>query len=303
MNEYFEELTCFIGSEIADPTGPHAEKPPRSAKHVATLSWSWSPMHSRLSEYRIIFSKKSGFWSLYEVSINDSTNKKISAKIADGKQCKKIDVEKAAYLLLREAWKAEANCWDFDPDGFEVTQSGLLTEEDVANVVQDMAWLSSSDWLSTQDNYSFELLRQQLPDDPDSEIVEVLEEISSCIGDLGLPKDFLQLSTHFSLERPHLLSLLSYLVRDATEVRIKRDELAKQNLEKFRREIELLTGSLDDQPGRGGGMTIPSVRSRARNFLESYVGKHGELPTGKHQTYDMFKTTLDFDALRRKCSI
>ncbi len=139
MSKSFDELISFIGSEIADPMGPRAEKPPRSARHVATVSWSWSPTHSRLSEYRIAADKDRKTWNLFETSYDHASEKRISARVATGTPNRGIDSERASYLLLRATWQAEMNLWDFDPTGFEVNTSGLLTEADIFNLTQDLS--------------------------------------------------------------------------------------------------------------------------------------------------------------------
>ena len=58
VSDNFSEMTSFIGTEIGDLTSEIAEKAPRSSTHVVTVSWSWSPMHSHCSEYRIATDKK-----------------------------------------------------------------------------------------------------------------------------------------------------------------------------------------------------------------------------------------------------
>ena len=131
----FSEVTSFVGTEIGDPTSSLAEKPPRSAKHVATISWSWSPAHSRCSEYRIATDKKRESWHLYEISWVDSTEKFASARVASGTPYKGVERGEAARALLKLTWTAERAHWDFDPIGFEVDESGLLTTEDIDTIV------------------------------------------------------------------------------------------------------------------------------------------------------------------------
>jgi hypothetical protein len=139
MSKSFDELVSFIGSDIADPTGPSAEKPPRSARHVATVSWSWSPAHSRLSEYRIAADQGRKSWNLFEISYDYDSGKQIGARVATGSPYKGVDAKRAAYLLLRVTWQAEINLWDFDPTGFEINNSGLLTEGDIYVLTQEIS--------------------------------------------------------------------------------------------------------------------------------------------------------------------
>ena len=44
----------------------------------------------------------------------------------------------AARALLRKTWTAARECWDFDPMGFEVDESGLLTTEDISEIILDI---------------------------------------------------------------------------------------------------------------------------------------------------------------------
>jgi hypothetical protein len=303
MSKSFDELVSFIGSDIADPTGPSAEKPPRSARHVTTVSWSWSPAHSRLSEYRIAADKDRKSWNLFEISYDQDSGKRIGARVATGSPYKEVDAKKAAYLLLRATWQAEKSLWEFDPTGFEVTQSGLLTENDLLDLTLDIEWLTQSSWLKLQSNQALDSLRMELPLAPNDQLVETLDEVEACARDLGLPTDFFELAKHYELAQPCLLSLVSLLVRDATLLRSEKARIGQQNIERLQHEIDLLVSELDDQKGRGGGMTIPSVKSRAKSFLESYVAEHGKLPSGEHVIHNFFKTTLDFDKLRERHSL
>lgn len=84
VSDNFSEMTSFIGTEIGDLTSEIAEKAPRSSTHVVTVSWSWSPMHSRCSEYRIATDKKREAWHLYEISWVDGIEKFASARVASG---------------------------------------------------------------------------------------------------------------------------------------------------------------------------------------------------------------------------
>jgi hypothetical protein len=211
-----------------------------------------------------------------------------------------VDAERAAYLLLRVTWQAEINLWDFDPAGFEVNQSGLLTENDLLDLAQDIEWLTRSSWLKLQSNQALDSLRLELSGAPNDQTVETLDEVEACARDLGLPTDFLELTTHYELKQPCLLTLVSLLVRDATLLRSEKARIGQQNIERLRHEIDLLVSELDDQKGRGGGMTIPSVKSRAKSFLENYVAEHGNLPSGEHVIHNFFKMTLDFDKLRER---
>jgi|GEM_PF-2483076 len=297
------DLQSFIGTDIGDPTNPNAEKCPRSAKHVVTISWSWSPMHSRRSEYRISTDQSKQTWNLYEISLNPDTGKRISARVATGSPYRGISADNASYLLLKAAWLSEIDLWEFDPTGFELDDEGLLVENDLSEIVSELTWITRSRWLRDQAPDSFNALKTQLPQEPDDQIVDTIEEVIACIEDLALPSDFLRLCEHYKLEHPCLLSLVFAIATDAAAQRLKMELIAQSNISNFTKTIDLLVSDLDDQVGRGGGMTIPSVKSRTRAFLEKYVGQHGELPRGEHVIHAFFKKTIDFDELRNKYSV
>jgi hypothetical protein len=40
-----------------------------------------------------------------------------------------------------------------------------------------------------------------------------------------------------------------------------------------------------------------------KNYLEKYVGEHGELPSGKHESKGFSNSPFDFDDLRKKHSL
>jgi hypothetical protein len=237
MTGGLKTIGSLLGDDAADPTNPLAERAPRRAKHVVTLSWSWSPMHCRYSQYRLAADKDANSWNLYEVIIDDSTGKRISARVATGAPCRGVSAEEAAYCLLKAAWQSEGDLWEFDPAGWEVDESGLLSDEDIQSLEQDLAWSARVYWLREQSSTSLEMLRAQLPDEPDDEIVETLEEISCCIDQLGLPQDFQELCSHFELRQSHLISLACILVKEAAQLSESRKQTAKANLENLKEQI------------------------------------------------------------------
>jgi hypothetical protein len=135
----FTALSSFIGTEIGDPYSDLAEKNPRTAKHVITLFWSWSPAHSRRSEYRLATDRHRKTWSLYEVTINPETRKSLCCRVASGEPYKGISAENAAYQLLLSTWNEEINQWDFDPKDFEIDKCGLLNEIDINRIIKKLS--------------------------------------------------------------------------------------------------------------------------------------------------------------------
>ena len=299
----FLTINSFIGSEIGDPTSELAEKAPRSAKHVVTISWSWSPMHSRTSEYRIASDKNRAGWHLYEITEGDVNDKKLCSRVSSGYPYKGMTADRAAYQLLKAAWESEAEQWDFDPSGFRIDKLGLLAKKEILRITKDIEWSSQVSWFREQSPESLDLIKEELQDPIDDQLIEVFDEIESSAKDLDLSQDFLELCEYYDLERPSLLSLACLIVRDATVLREQKLKLALENVEKFRNEIDLLLSDLDDRPRRGGGTNWPSIRSMTKNYLEKYVGEHGKLPSGKHESKGFSNSPFDFDDLRKKYSL
>lgn len=301
MTIQFEELTSFIGTELGDPTSPFAEKAPSSAKHVVTIAWSWSPMHSRTSKYRLATDRKRQTWSLYEISPDPlGCKENVCARVATGTPYRGVTAARAAYLLLQAVWLSEVELWDFDPVGFEVIEPGLLIEHDIGAIVYDIKWVSQSAWLKEQSSQSMAALRVQLPDIPDDQSIETLDEIGDCVHDLSLTQDFLELCKYYELQHPNIHSLASLVVKDATFRREQKVRNSEINVEKYREQIFLLTSNLSQISGRAGGMSLPSMQERVRYFLKIYVGEHGSLPSGIHE---IMGGLFDFDDLRGKYSL
>ena len=299
----FLTINSFIGSEIGDPTSELAEKAPRSAKHIVTISWSWSPMHSRTSEYRIASDKNRAGWHLYEITEGDVNDKKLCSRVSSGYPYRGMTADRAAYQLLKAAWESEAEQWDFDPSGFQIDKLGLLAKKEIIRITKDIEWSSQVSWFREQSPESLDLIKEELQDPIDDQLIEVFDEIESSAKDLDLSQDFLELCEYYDLERPSLLSLACLIVRDATVLREQKLKLALENVEKFRNEIDLLLSDLDDRPRRGGGTNWPSIRSMTKNYLEKYVGEHGKLPSGKHESKGFSNSPFDFDDLRKKYSL
>ena len=297
------EVTSFIGTEIGDPCGSLAEKAPRTAKHVVTVSWSWSPAHSRRSEYRIATDGSRKTWDLYEIFSNPDGGKCLCSRVATGGPYKKITAERAAYQLIKAAWQAEIEQWEFDPSGVMVDLSGLLNQQDIDKIVCDIEWVNCSSWLQEQSEASLYELKSHLPVSLDETSIDTLDEIKLCVQDLGRPQDFLELCKQYDLKPSNLISLIYSISRDATTLRAQKSYKSAERINSFRSKIDLLVSELRTEVGRGGGMTIPSLQKRVTGFLESYIGEYGSLPTGIHKVNDFFGPEFDFDALRQKYNL
>jgi hypothetical protein len=135
----FTTISSFVGTEIGDPYSDLAEKSPRTAKHVVTLFWSWSPAHSRRSEYRLATDRDRKTWNLYEITDNPESRKKLCCRVATGEPYKGMPAENAAYQLLLSTWDEEIKQWDFDPKDFEIDSGGLLNEIDINEIIKKLS--------------------------------------------------------------------------------------------------------------------------------------------------------------------
>jgi hypothetical protein len=114
-----------------------------------------------------------------------------------------------------------------------------------------------------------------------AEVRPLLSNIADCIRELNLTRDLCGLAR--AMQGSHELDLkaLSEILEQLGKEKVKRDaELREASITPFREKIEAMIKDFDDQPLRGGGMTLPSRRMRVRRFLESYVVSHGRLPIG-----------------------
>ena len=190
----FTAISSFIGTEIGDPYSHLAEKNPRTAKHVITLFWSWSPAHSRRSDYRLATDRHRKTWSLYEITDDPETRKSLCCRVASGEPYKGISAENAAYQLLLSTWNEEINQWDFDPKDFEIDKSGLLNEIQINRIVRQLSVnakqknnkaLKTTDTQLTFQNYPKQIDSQQNQKKNDDEVNYWQKLINS-----GNPQEF-----------------------------------------------------------------------------------------------------------------
>ena len=297
---WLHEAVSFIGSDIGDPYSSIAEWAPRSARLVAAVSWSWSPAHNRISEYRISTDRSRDAWHLYEISESYESGKRICCRVASGTPYAGVADKTAAYQLLSLVWSQEMQLFESDPGEVTVDKAGLLGEREVAALALEVSSLSRFAWWQQQSPMSLEALRKQLSWPLDQATQTLMEEIESGADELALPKDFLELCRRYDLERPHLVSLHRVIVKDAEIAYGDRRRQAAINVERFRRQIDVLIADFSDsKPHHFGGRALPSKRESVKRFLEEFVAKHAKLPTGMHKA-GQFGPEVDFDSLRRK---
>lgn len=296
----FSEIVSFVGTDLGDPTSSNAEKPPKTARHVVTLEWSWSPMHSRTSKYIIERDEARHGWHLYETSKDFDSGKNLSSRIVSGYGAEEMTALEAARTLLQKAWISEADLWDFDPSGARLIKPGILSESDIDDVVESVDLMTTVPWMREQSSASFNALLEYWPSMTVDQRIDFAEEFESCTNDLELPKDYLLLCSHYGISPPSLLVLACELIAETTEFRVKKELQAERNILKLRGEIDTLVSELANTTVRAGGITMPSFQSSVRHFLERYVGENGTLPSGQHKIRSTSMESFDFDELRRR---
>ena len=114
----------------ADPD----RRPPRSAKLVARLSWSWSPAHSRSDTLWLCTDRRRYGWHLWEEASDWETGKPIYFEVAYGEPWRGVDAKRAAEELLAAAWRGEWEAWQSPGRGAFVVRAGLLDADDIERI-------------------------------------------------------------------------------------------------------------------------------------------------------------------------
>ena len=134
-NEPFDVVT-YGGSDLGEFRAD-GERPPRSAKHVATVSWSWSPAHSRRERYLICSWKRRG-WTLWAMAY-DFDHGRMYARLASATPFHGYTAKFAAERLLTAAWKADLESLGEDyVRGACVDEEGLLTKADIESIEREV---------------------------------------------------------------------------------------------------------------------------------------------------------------------
>ena len=134
-NEPFDVVT-YGGSDLGEFRAD-GERPPRSAKHVATVSWSWSPAHSRRERYLICSWKRRG-WTLWAMAY-DFDHGRMYARLAYAWPFRGYTAKFAAERLLTAAWKADLESLGEDyVRGACVDEEGLLTKADIESIEREV---------------------------------------------------------------------------------------------------------------------------------------------------------------------
>jgi hypothetical protein len=95
------EIVTYAGSTLGELG---EEQPPKTAKLVATVIWSWSPAHSRCDRYLICTDRKRLAWTLWAMA--DVDGRRMYARIASGTPYRGYAARFAAEQLLIAGWRS-----------------------------------------------------------------------------------------------------------------------------------------------------------------------------------------------------
>ena len=103
---------------------------PRSARYVAQVEWSWSPMHMRIDAYYLSMSTHHRHWVLWVKGYDDNWSRWMDPSAVAAGPRAGLNANAAARLVLRDYW---TNARDSELDRFHwQNENGLLDAGDIA---------------------------------------------------------------------------------------------------------------------------------------------------------------------------
>ena len=135
---YFDEVHSFIGTTLGDPSSDDAESAPKSARHVITVSWSFSPGHSRTGRYLLSSDRARAGFHLYETFYDDNSCRMLSSRVGSCYPYRRGLSVDAALALLDKVWQSEKDQWGFDAESLKVLESGLLDATDIKSILEGL---------------------------------------------------------------------------------------------------------------------------------------------------------------------
>lgn len=148
---------------------------PRTARYVAQLEWSWSPIHHRIDAYHLSLNKTRDRWLLWNSYFDQDSWRFIDSQIvASGPRCKLTAVD-AATLLLHAYWAHEAKGeMELDAPHW-INEPGLL---DVARLkeIERTVW-NTEEALSKEQMLAYQRMQDKID--------RILVEIGAVSPDTG----------------------------------------------------------------------------------------------------------------------
>jgi len=125
------EVYSFIGSDIAQLG--YGERPPRSAKFIASLDMGSGPGGGDYRTYLLSTDKERSGWTLWHMAHDYDTGKRLYCRVAQGGPYRGYPAKYAAEQLLTKVWLDETDEGLYF-ENVLVEEAGLLTAEDIQRV-------------------------------------------------------------------------------------------------------------------------------------------------------------------------
>lgn len=117
---------------------------PRTARYVAQVEWSWSPLHGRIDAYNLSLSRARNRWVLWCSFFDQTSWKFVDTHIAASAPRAGLQGADAAVLLLQAYWAAEADN-ENELDAFHwINEEGLLSAGQLKEIARRV-WQASDD--------------------------------------------------------------------------------------------------------------------------------------------------------------
>lgn len=112
------------------------ERMPRSARYLAQVEWSWSPLHGRIDAYHLSLNAARSRWVLWLSYFDENCWRFVDTHIAASAPRAGVQGSDAAILLLEAYWRGEAE-GESSLDAFHwVNQEGVLSAGDLKQIAQ-----------------------------------------------------------------------------------------------------------------------------------------------------------------------
>jgi hypothetical protein len=129
------EVLSFIGSEIAEMG--YGERPPRSAKFVASIDMGSGPGGGDYRTYLLSTDKYRSCWTLWREGSDYDSGKRAFCRVAYGTPYRGRSAEYAAARLLTKAWADERDQGMLEPHPF-VEAEGVLTAAHIERILRQV---------------------------------------------------------------------------------------------------------------------------------------------------------------------
>jgi hypothetical protein len=122
------EVRSLVGSG-------YGERPPSSAKFVASIDMGSGPGGGDYRTYRLCTDKLRSCWILWQERSDYDSGKRVFCRVACGEPYRGRSAEFAATLLLKKVWEEERNDGMLEPH-LLVEAEGVLSAEQIKRIIQ-----------------------------------------------------------------------------------------------------------------------------------------------------------------------